>query len=178
MLASFIYNTYQSSKKKSKQNQQKRAPGGVFPEGQGPRPQKRVPQSANTGKPKSLDEIFAEMMKDQQGGSAEPRPQPRPAAPQPQPQPRPQRRPAPAPAASRPKKVDMLGREIFSYDDQYAKQKAKEIAQMEATGKPVRSKIEAAPALERVRKKRLVGKGFKFNAKDAIIYDIIMNRKY
>lgn len=176
MIISVIYNIYDSAKKKSKKKQ-KRAPGGVFPEGKGPRGPVHTEQARprrTAEKPKSLDEIFAEMMKDQQGGSAEPRPQPRPAAPTAAPKPR----PVPA-ALKREKKVDMSGREIFSYDDQYKEQKARELAQVAATGKPVRSNIQAAPAFERTRKKKtaMTG-GFKFNAKDAIIYDIIMNRKY
>lgn len=85
--------------------------------------------------------------------------------------------------------------EYESYDDQYEgkaydERRKKEIEHIldtrhkgEHVSNTLHDKIEANKkkakiAAAKKKKKKLIGQDFKYNAKDAIIYDVIMNRKY
>jgi len=93
---------------------------------------------------------------------------------------------APVPSSSQ-TEVFSYDKEYKSYDEdfegeKYDKRKKKEIDKILSTrqkGEHVSQTLHAYDVDTRGKKKKPKKKqGFKFNAKDAIIYDIIMNRKY
>ncbi len=75
-----------------------------------------------------------------------------------------------------PQPIPPTENEVFSYDDLYEEEGYKETDPLKSTtSEQFTQKLKLPAAYD---KKKQSKKGFKFNAKDAIIYEVIMKRKY
>ncbi len=182
MLAMIAFSYFSSSKEKKKKPKRKPLPRPVVQNPQVP----PARGSGNVPKPKTLEDIFAEMM-----GEAAPKKKRQTPTPVPAPMPSasaPSRpiRSTPPPPKARPSSQktqahdrDVMGHKHFSYEQNMEDEEEVALRHIRARRNAPATRI-ADPGILEVHKskKRDPMKAFKFNAKDAIIYDIIMNRKY
>lgn len=176
-----LYIFYQIFFTSSKKKPQKKVPGQQVRRPKNvSAPSRQVPQGTQTKtapkRAKTLEQILEDMYNQSTGQGKTSAPM-EPYSPQ--------QIPAPPSRVSPPKTAT---KEVFSYDDQYEgekydKRKKKEIANILQTRQDGKHLTDTLHAYDLSKsgnkaKKKVKKKGFKFNAKDAIIYDIIMNRKY
>jgi len=172
-----IYNVISVAASGKKNKRKRQVPG---------QPQQRPAQQsqpANRKQPQSIEDVFKRIL-EQQGQ--------RPAENQ-APKSHPREKSKPIHEEYPHAKVESLEKipkkKVFSYEDEYEtekydKQKIKRsehIRQTRLNKKHLQSSIhDANLKLKKKKKKRksFINKGFKFNAKDAVIYSMILNRKY